>query len=254
MDIDHVNKAIAENYRKLRTRIGVIALAFPVVVVTVGLLWGIGLQPTLSDYYYAKDPVGNRIDAYPVRLWFCGLLFIVGAFLYKYEGFSPNENRWLSLAGFFALGVAVFPTSLDGHGQSDFGFVVAWLGVPQLSLHGVSAVLAFVCIAVVILWYSDLTLQDLKKADAAAYKRYKIYYRGIGIFMVVAIGVSVFLHYAFKKEGSFILLAEAFGIWAFAAYWFVKNKELHLVSKFLEKQGMVKPSNAAAQDEVAKAI
>ena len=241
MDIQHVNKAIAENYRKLRTRIGIVALAFPIIVVAVGFYWGIGLKPTLSDYYYAKDPIGGRIDIYPVRLWFCGLLFIVGAFLYKYEGFSPNENRWLSLAGFFALGVAVFPTSLDG--KYDFPFV-----------HGISAVLAFVCIAVVILWYSDLTLQELQKADAAAYKRYKIYYRGIGIFMVAAIGVSVFLHYAVEKEDSFILLAEAFGIWAFAAYWFVKNKEMHLVSSFLEKQGMVRPSNAATQNEVAKAV
>ena len=72
--------------------------------------------------------------------------------------------------------------------------------------------------------------------------------------MVAAVGVSVFLHYAVEKEDSFILLAEAFGIWAFAAYWFVKNKEMHLVSSFLEKQGMVRPSNAATQNEVAKAV
>ena len=80
MDIQHVNKAIAENYRKLRTRIGIVALAFPIIVVAVGFYWGIGLKPTLSDYYYAKDPIGGRIDIYPVRLWFCGLLFIVGTF------------------------------------------------------------------------------------------------------------------------------------------------------------------------------
>jgi hypothetical protein len=250
-DIAHVNKAIAESYRKLRTRIGVIALAFPLVLIAVGYYWGIGIKPTLSDYYYAKDPIGDRIDIYPIRLWFCGILFIVGAFLYKYEGFSVNENRWLSLAGFFALGVAVFPMSLDG--KSDFGFF-AWLGLPQLSLHGISAVLAFVCIAVVILWYSDLTLSELKKANPDTAKRYKKYYRGIGIYMVLAIGVSVILHYAFGKKGIYILLAETSGIWAFAAYWFVKNKELYLVAQFLESQGMAKPHEAQSRIEVPKAM
>ena len=37
MDIQHVNKAIAENYRKLRTRIGIVALAFPIIVSPLAL-------------------------------------------------------------------------------------------------------------------------------------------------------------------------------------------------------------------------
>ncbi len=91
MDLDHVDKAIVENYRKLRTRIGVIALAFPVVLIAVGAGWGLGVQPTFSDYYFARDPVSERIDLFPVRLWFCGILFVVGIFLYKYQGFSENH-------------------------------------------------------------------------------------------------------------------------------------------------------------------
>ena len=70
MDLDHVDEAIVENYRKLRTRIGVLALAFPVVLIVVGYCWGPTIQPTLSNYYFATDPVGNRIDPFPVRLWF----------------------------------------------------------------------------------------------------------------------------------------------------------------------------------------
>ena len=74
MDIDHVDKAIVENYRKLRNRMGVITLAFPVVVIAMGAFWGIGLKATLSDYYYAGEPQGSRVDLFPVRLWFCGIL------------------------------------------------------------------------------------------------------------------------------------------------------------------------------------
>jgi len=49
MEQDHIDKAIIENYRKLRTRMGTLTAAFPVVVILIGLLWGIRLQPSLSD-------------------------------------------------------------------------------------------------------------------------------------------------------------------------------------------------------------
>jgi hypothetical protein len=232
MDIDHVDKAIVENYRKLRTRMGVITLAFPVVVIAMGAFWGIGLQPTLSDSYYAAEPQGSRVDLFPVRLWFCGILFAVGVFLFRYRGFSENEDRWLSLAGFFALGVAIFPTtSKDGTDWKLFEH----LGIPWLSLHGICAVLAFACIAVVIFWYADSTLSQLKTSDPAAHKRFQAAYFLIGAYMALAIGTSVLLHYLNKKEGSFILFAEWSGIWAFAAYWFVKNRELRLVAEKLKK-------------------
>jgi hypothetical protein len=236
MDLNHVDNAIVENYRKLRTRIGVIALAFPVVLILVGLCWGIGTQPTLSNYYFAKDTVSGRVDLFPVRLWFCGLLFVVGVFLYKYQGFSENENRWLSLAGLFVLGVAVFPMSVDG--RNEYDFVLAWIGLPQLSLHGICAVLAFACIAVVIVWYADSTLSELKTTKPAAYRRFKKIYATIAVYMALSIAISIFLHYWHpweqRGEDPYILLAEWSGIWAFAAYWFVKNWELTEVGKVLK--------------------
>ncbi|MCA6119454.1 hypothetical protein J6524_31955 [Bradyrhizobium sp. WSM 1738] len=233
MDIDHIDKAIVDNYRKLRTRMGVITLAFPVVVIAMGLFWGIGIQPTLSDYYFADEPKGARVDLFPVRLWFCGILFAVGVFLVKYRGFSKNEDRWLSLAGIFALGVAIFPmTSKDG--RTDWK-LFEYLGMPWLSVHGVSAVLAFACIAVVILWYSDSTLSQLKESNPKDHKRFKTAYFLIGLYMVLAIGTSVLLHYLNAKQGSYILFAEWSGIWAFAAYWFVKNRELRIVAEKLKK-------------------
>jgi len=45
MDLDHVDKAIAEDYRKLRKRIGYIALAFPVVLIAWGAYWGPAINP-----------------------------------------------------------------------------------------------------------------------------------------------------------------------------------------------------------------
>ncbi|MBA7472491.1 hypothetical protein ES707_07818 [subsurface metagenome] len=239
MDVDHIDRAIVENYRKLRTRIGVMTLAFPLVLIAWGAWWGLGVQPTLSNYYFATEPLNGRADAFPVRLWFCGFLFAVGVFLYKYQGFSENENRWLSLAGLFVLGVAVFPMSNDG--KNDWDFALAWIGLPQLSLHGISAVLAFACIAVVIFWYADSSLSELKDTRPKLYVTLKWAYRGIAAFMAASIAVAIFLHYRHGGQGSYILAAEWCGIWAFAIYWFVKNYELKQVAKALKSKGRQMP-------------
>jgi hypothetical protein len=247
MDLDHVDKAIVENYRKLRTRIGAITLAFPLVLIAWGAWWGLSVQPTLSDYYFATKPVGTRVDLFPVRLWFCGFLFVVGVFLYKYKGFSDNEDRWLSAAGLFALGVAAFPMSLDG--RNDWDFVLAWIGLSQLSLHGIFAVLAFACIAIVIFWYADSTLSELKEVRPTLYKTLKLAYSGIALFMGLSIATAIVLHYTHGKQGSYILTAEWCGIWAFAIYWFVKNYELSQVAKVLKSKKL--PMQQKSMDELA---
>ena len=184
------------------------------------------------------------MDLYPVRLWFCGILFVVGFFLYKYQGFSKNEDRWLSVAGTFALGVAIFPMSING--RNEYDFVLAPFGLTQLSLHGICAVLAFASIAVVIVWYADSTLSELQKTEPTAYKLFKTIYGVIAGFMIVSIAIAVFLNYAHHGQGSYILAAEWAGIWAFAAYWFVKNRELTLVGRVLKaRNGPIRPRTEA---------
>jgi hypothetical protein len=243
MDLNHIDQAILANYRNLRTRIGILAFAFPVILILVGYFWSISLQATLSNYYFAADPVSTRIDHTPVRLWFCGILFVVSFFLYRYRGFSKNEDRWLSLAGLFALGVAIFPMSMDG--QDAWGWVLAWIGLTQFSLHYICAVLAFGCIGVVIVWYADSTLSELKDSNPSAYRQYKIIYSVIAVFMVVSILISIFLNYRSDGKGSFVLLAETCGIWSFAAYWFVKNSEMTMVGRALKARKATLPQRTA---------
>jgi hypothetical protein len=244
MDLNHVDTAIVENYRKLRTRIGIIAFMFPLVLIAAGWGWGIGVQPTLSNYYFAQDPLG-RVDLYPVRLWFCGFLFVVGVFLYKYQGFSKNEDRWLSAAGLFALLVAVFPMSVNG--KNEYDFVLAWIGLSQLlSLHGIFAFAAFGCIAVVIFWYADSTLLELRATEPVVYERYKTIYSIIAAYMILSIVTSIALNYLHHGQGFYVLVAEASGLWAFAAYWFVKNSELTKVGRALEARHAPMPHRAVA--------
>jgi len=234
MEQDHIDKAIIENYRKLRTRMGTLTAAFPVVVILIGLLWGIRLQPSLSDYYFAQTPAQGVADLYPVRLWFCGLLFAVGVFLYRYKGFSKNEDRWLSLTGAFTLGVAIFPMGIP---DKTSPFTLAAFGYPNITLHGISAVLAFVCIGVIIFWYSDQTLSHIKN-DETARKRFRTFYFLIGAYMLLAMGGSVIMHllHTDRANDSYILYLEWSGLWAFAAYWFVKNWELRFVAESIRKE------------------
>lgn len=236
IDFDHIDEAMLQSYRSLRTRIGILAIAFPLTLIFVGLFWGIDVQPTLSNYYFAKD---TAVDLYPVRLWFCGILFVVGFFLARYPGFTKHEEKWLNAAGIFALGIAIFPMSVDG--KNPYDFVLAPFGLTQLSLHGICAVVAFACIAVVILWYSDATLKELDKSDPAAYARYNWTYRAIGAFMVLSIAIAVYLNYAHHGQGDYILAAEWCGIWAFAAYWFVKNGEMTKVGSALRARKALLP-------------
>jgi hypothetical protein len=243
IDLDHIDEAMLQSYRGLRTRIGLLAIAFPLILIFAGRFWGIDVQPTLSNYYFAQDPV--TVDHTPVRLWFCGILFVVGFFLARYPGFTKHEEKWLNAAGIFALGIAIFPMAING--QDQWGFILSWIPLPfvsQLSLHGICAVVAFLCIAVVIFWYSDATLSELEKSDPPVYARYTWTYRGIAAFMVLAIGLAVGLNYAHHGQGHYILAAEWAGIWAFAAYWFVKNSEMKRVGRALTARKALLPHRA----------
>jgi hypothetical protein len=230
MDLNHVDEAMVESYRQLRTRIGVLAVLFPLVLLGVGLCWGIKVQQTMSNYYFAPDP-DRRVDVYPVRLWFVGILFVVGFFLHKYHGFSENEDRWLSVAGLFALGVAIFPMTINN--RNEYDFLLSWTGLTQhISMHGICAMVAFICIAIVIVFFADSTLSELEN-QPAKYRTFKTVYFVIALFMVVAIGISIYLNIRYP-EGDYILSAEWVGIWSFAAYWFVKNWELTEVTKSMK--------------------
>jgi hypothetical protein len=237
IDLDHIDEAMLQSYRSLRTWIGLLAIAFPLLLISVGRFWGIDVQPTLSNYYFAKDAI--HVDHYPVRLWFCGILFVVGFFLARYPGFTPHEEKWLNAAGVFAMGVAIFPMSTDKGNEYDF--VLAPFGLTQLSLHGICAVVAFLCIAVVIVWYADATLSELETSDPPRYMRYQWTYRGIAAFMILSIAIAVGLNYLHHGQGEYILAAEWAGIWAFAAYWFVKNSEMKHVGKALSARRALLP-------------
>jgi hypothetical protein len=92
------NKAVVFDYRALRLLMGFIALALPFAV---SILSSSPLS-SISASYYTEG-----------RDAFVGMLFVVSAFLWAYNGHSLKEAYASKIASLAAVFVAIFPTSCD---------------------------------------------------------------------------------------------------------------------------------------------
>jgi tetrahydromethanopterin S-methyltransferase subunit D len=200
MDATPLEPSESATYFTLRWGTALLGLALPLVLWIGGLLGGQPLQGSISAYYYT----GMRDE-------FVGVLAAVGALLVVYRGYTRLEDVALDLAGAFLVGVALVPM---GQGSG-------------LSLHGAFAVLFFLCIAYVCLFRAGDTLELV--SDPALRRRYRAIYRAVGALLVAsplaAIGLS-FLLLPSAPWKSVVFLAEAAGVWVFAAYWIAKSAEV----------------------------
>jgi hypothetical protein len=93
-----------------------------------------------------------------------------------------------------------------------------------MSLHGTCAAVLFFCIAYVCIFRAWDTVTEELMPDPAKRKRYKFGYQVLGWLM----GLSPFCAWAFTmgSPNHLTFWIEAFGVWTFATYWFVKSREL----------------------------
>jgi hypothetical protein len=213
-------------YFNLRTGIAALAVAFPLFLSVVGMLAHIPLQGSMSDYYWAIEATPDC--AMPPAPWppgtlrneFVGFLIAVSAFLYLYKGFSRSENIALNLAGIFGIVVALVPTHWPTCDPS-----------APISLHSTAAVLFFLCIAYVSVFRAGDSLSLVK--DPTRHAQYRRWYTVLGVLMIVSPLAAVVFNEFFTPRGttpSRVFFIEAFGVWAFAAYWIVKSIELRETS------------------------
>jgi len=201
-------------YFSLRYGIAALGFALPILLIVIGrILGGVGLQSSMSAYYYA----GNGA----ARNEFVGVLITVGAFLYLYKGFSRQEEIALNIAGLLAAGIALFPMQWNC-GDS----------CSAISAHGVFAVLFFLSIAYVCLARAMDTLPLLKDVYPDDPKRaeeriafYKRRYKFLGWAMVVSPIAALIGNWTLQQSAA-VFFIEMFAVWVFAAYWYCKSKEL----------------------------
>ena len=202
-----------QTYFALRLLLIIVALAFPIALLLFGWARGITWQRSMSAYYWALGSDGQTN-----RDIFVGCLAATGALLIAYRGHGHGENWRLNLAGLLAIGVASFPTEwqckVDCRG---------WF-----SIHGVSAISFFVCIACVAWFCSSNTLRYLRQLDPRGADNYRRTYHMVGAAMV---GLPL---WAALQQEHRVFLIEMSGVYAFAAYWLIKTLELRRIRKLSE--------------------
>ncbi len=217
-----LSEHIFKTYGSLRIGIGTLAIALPIILAGIGFFkYGLILQDSISAYYHAFVATRQFPDPFAVagnglmRNWFVGILWAIGFFLILYRGYGRRENTALNIAGILLITVAMFPMDW-ACGET----------CPKVSVHGVAAIIFFVSIGYVCIFRSGDTLELIRNpSDRHAFLRW---YRRIGFVMwsfplVVAL-LEFFKLHPFGSRTVFFI--EVAGIWAFAAYWLIKSREV----------------------------
>ncbi len=220
---EEIKKHVFRTYVGLRGVICGLGVAFPVALVLLGFLLGEEeWLPSMSDYYWS--------DAERMRDLFVGFLFALGFALVAYRGFSSGEDRKLTAAGLFSIGVALFPMA-----NPDAAAATQTQQLPfGASLHGACAALAFACIAAVAWFDSDVSLAAL---PAEARQKYRARYRLQGCLMLALPALVWFLAefsglpdvdgaalvFLAKRKVFFV---EWILLWLFSWYWLTKLREM----------------------------
>lgn len=96
-----VKNRLVISYLTLRKATGFLGIGLPFVLSIGGmLLYSLGIQRSLSSYYHTG-----------MRDIFVGTLCAIGVFLFAYKGYERKDNLAGNLAGIFAIGTALFPTT-----------------------------------------------------------------------------------------------------------------------------------------------
>lgn len=255
---------------RVRFGVGIIGLIFPFVLWGGGrLYYKIPLAPTMSAYYHTtvdcRDPhsvdeckadvthpdpehptVTEIVDPPPgigpMRNWFVGGLFIMGACLFLVHGFSIWEKILLDVAGVLAFMVALNP--------------MPWKIAPATGfpIHYVSAVSFFAMIALVALFCSRKTLHYFPHGPGR--KRKVRFYKRSYLFLGLLMTASPITSRVFNDvtgQGSRGFWMEAFGIMAFGAYWLLKTLEFHqseIEKKAIEGRVEINPRKLTEDPDV----
>lgn len=203
--------SISASYFRLRRGMALIAFALPVALWLGG---GPGqLEGSISAYYHHAD--GRMRDVLVGALW------ALGTFLYFYKGYSRSEDLALDGAGLAAVLVAVAPMDWPA-------------GVPASQtgrLHAAAAIGFFLLVAYVCVFRSGDTLKLLR--DEAQAAMFRATYRLLGMLMV-ALPLIVWTAHALspgREDSPVLFLVEAAGVYVFAAFWWVKSREIAAVER-----------------------
>jgi len=227
--VNPIQKLMLSMFIHLRLGVGIIGLSLPLVLVFGGKVVAVSFAGSMSAYYHAtpqcslpkcpdamKDTRCQEPGRGPMRNWFVGNLFFVGAAMFLMKGFSNWENWALNIAGIAAPCVALFPMEWPCRTP---GFTIH-------SLHFPAAVTFFVCAGFTCIFCSEKTLKQIQNPGGKYNKviaAFRLTYRTLGTAMVALPVLAWIFAYNSGHEGFWLEMA---GVSAFGAYWLVKTVEL----------------------------
>ena len=221
---------IVKSYYRMRQTLGYLGLMLPFTLILGGLVSAGDIEPSISDYYHTI-----------LRDIFVGIMMAIGIFLICYTGYRRAGHErvsddWVTtMAGVFALGVALFPNEVPARGQMVDAVPQLVLGIQVTAyLHYGSALLFLSCLAYISLF---------KFARSANPTRRRIYLT-CGVVIVLSLIATVAASY-FRVLGSdaaravvndyrLVLWFEAIGIWAFSVSWLTKGRVDHSIITALQ--------------------
>ncbi len=204
--IDKISHPVFD-YRALRLLVGLIAFLLPFVVSIVSA----ARLPSISASYYT-----NARDA------FVGMMFVVSAFLWAYNGHTPTEAWTSKVASIAAALIALFPTNC----------YVCNVDTSSV-IHSVTAAVLFSILA--FFCFSPFRVK-IKGAEGKKGRRNKVYLL-CGWVMVACIFVmGVFKLDVLQEAGNHLRITywgEAIALVAFGFAWIVAGKYIPL---FVDKE------------------
>lgn len=198
------------SYLELRTVIGILAIALPIIVPFGAVLFfKAGMQSSISAYYHTG-----------MRDVFVGTLFAIGFFLLSYRGYEREDEIAGDLAFIFAIGLALFPTLPDGAFSSE-DRVIGYFHLGFASL--LFSSLIYFCLFL-------FTKTDPSKPPTKKKLQRNKVYRFCGYTMAVCM-LLILVHFAFGDKITLplnnpVYWLQSLAIWAFGASWFVKGEAI----------------------------
>ncbi len=197
------------SYLELRKAIGYLGIALPFVV-SFGalLLQGMGIQDTISSYYYTE-----------MRDVFVGILCAIGVFMASYKGYERKDDLAGDLACIFAVGVALFPTAPDN--PSSHEKIIA-------AVHALLASFFFLTISYFSLFL--FTKTDPSRTATRKKRQRNTVYKICGYTMLIAL--ALILIYSIAPDSAVARLEkyhpvfwfESIAIEAFGIAWMTKGE------------------------------
>ena len=206
------------SYVTLRRSVGVLGVAFPIVLLVGSVVCGEcnEVQSSISAYYHTN-----------MRNLFVGILSAIALFMFAYKGYEKQDAIAGILAGLFALGVAFFPTSVTELTNC----------IPRPIDNQIISTLHFASAAGLFLVLSFFSIflftKTTEKKPGKMKKRRNRLYRICGIVMLVSIALILSYSICNSRYGCEglkkidpVFWLESIALWAFGLSWLTKGRAI----------------------------